>query len=81
MEFLIQHEMYPIKNGWAAQASTLRMAAHGHDEEAARDNLKQAVESFLIPFLREGTQRDEFNKIGLSVEWDKFGDAIEVTLV
>ncbi len=81
MKFLIQHETSHIQNGWEARSTELRMAAHGHDEEIARESLKKCIESFLMPFSRQGTLEEEVSKIGLTVEKGDPESELEVTLV
>ena len=80
MELLIGHEVYPIKNGWAARSPQLKLTAHGFSKETARLNLERGVKLFLRPFQREGTLEAEIASMGLTVNRDGVEQEIIVTL-
>lgn len=67
MKVVLKSETKRVKNGYCVRAPELRLAAHGYNEEVARQNLQNTVRLYLSPFVRQGTVRDEMRRAGLRV--------------
>lgn len=78
MDVKLSRELKPIRNGWSSRSAALRLAAHGHSEEVADQNLQRAARLFLTPFQRQGTLQAEAMTMGLQVSGDQ--DDLRVTL-
>ena len=71
MQIVLKHEVYRIKNGYAAHSPELRVTAHGYSPEVARKNLERIGLLFLRPFERQGTLGEEVKSLQLRVNGDE----------
>lgn len=70
MQIILKHNVYQVKNGFAAQSPELRLTAHGYSPEVARRNLERIALLFFKPFERQGKLTEEVNLLGLKIETD-----------
>ena len=68
MQIVLKHNIYPIKNGFAAHSPELGLTAHGYSPEVARQNLERITLLFLKPFDRQGTLKEEIQLLGVNSE-------------
>jgi hypothetical protein len=68
MKIILKHEIYSIKNGFAAHSPEIGLTAHGHSPEIAKKNLERTAVMFMQPFQREGTLRDVINRMKIRTE-------------
>ena len=41
MKVILKHDIYPVKNGYAAHSPEMRVTAHGHSPEIAKRIFKE----------------------------------------
>ncbi len=70
MQIVLKHNIYRIKNGYAAHSSELGLTAHGYSPEVARQNLERIGLLFLRPFERQGKLAEEIQLLGLTIQHD-----------
>jgi len=70
MQIVLKHNLYRVKNGYAAQSPELALTAHGYSPKVARQNLERVGLLFLKPFEREGNLKAEIRLLGLRAEGD-----------
>jgi len=70
MQIILKHNIYQIKNGYAACSPELRLTAHGYSPEVARSNLERVATLFFKPFERQGKLVEEVKLLGLRTESD-----------
>ena len=68
MQIVLKHNIYPIKNGYAAQSPELGLTAHGYSPEVAKLNLERVSLMFFKPFERQGNLEQEIQILGLTTE-------------
>jgi len=68
MQIVLKHNVYRIKNGYAARSPELGLTAHGFSPEIAKRNLERMGLLFLRPFERKGNVREEIQLLGLSIK-------------
>lgn len=76
MQIVLKHNMYPIKNGYAAHSPELGLTAHGYSPEVARRNLERIAVLFFRPFERQGILQQKIQLLG--VETRENGRDLEV---
>jgi hypothetical protein len=67
MRIILARELKPIKNGWAAYAQGLGIAAHGATPELADRNLEHTARLFFQPARRAGTLLDQLATLGIQI--------------
>ena len=70
MQIILKHDVYRVKNGFAAHSSALGLTAHGYSPEIARRNLERIALLFFKPFERQGKLTEEVRLLGLKMETD-----------
>ena len=68
MRVVLKPDVKRIRNGYSATSSEFRIAAHGFSAEAAKMNLERAAQTFLAPFLRQGTLEEELELAGVPLD-------------
>ena len=71
MQIVLKHNIYRVKNGYAAHSPELGLTAHGYSPEVARRNLERIGLLFFRPFERQGNLEKEIRLIGLRIEGDE----------
>ncbi len=67
MLVVLKHDVYRIKNGFAARSPQLGLTAHGASPDMARRNLERTVLLLLKPLERQGSLEKELHRSGLQV--------------
>lgn len=70
MQVVLKHNIYRVKNGYAAHSPELGLTAHGYSPEVARRNLERTGLLFFRPFERQGKLEKEIQLLGLRIEGD-----------
>lgn len=68
MRLVIKHEVNPVRGGYLARSTQMRVAAQGYNEQTAKANLERTVQLFLAPLEREGILQEELRKMGVTFE-------------
>ncbi len=78
MRIILKHEIYPIKDGFAAHSPELGLTAHGQSPEVAKRNLERTAFLFFKPFERQGTLTQEVQLLGVNTKEDGLDLAVTV---
>ena len=79
MQIILKHNLYQVKNGFAAYSPELGLTAHGYSPEVARRNLERIALLFFKPFERQGKVAEEVKLLGLQSKAD--GTELTVSVV